>query len=101
GVPTGDPFFWVLDAGAANAGSSPDNHQPDLARCFPFGGITGDVFVTGDWYSTGTSAAGVYRNGLWVLDPALPGAPVANHLQTPMTFNFGGVPGDVPVTGKW
>jgi hypothetical protein len=101
GVPTGNPFYWVLDGGAANDGSAPANHQPDVVRCFPFGGLTGDIFVTGDWYNTGTSAAGVYRSGLWVLDPALPGAPLANHLQTPVTFNYGGALTDVPVTGKW
>ena len=53
GIPQGDPFYWVPDAGAANAGSAAANHQPDLSRCFAFGGIAGDMFVTGDWYGTG------------------------------------------------
>lgn len=28
-------------------------------------------------------------------------APFAEHFKTPVTFNFGGVLGDTPVTGKW
>jgi hypothetical protein len=100
GVPQGDPFYWVLDAGAANAGGAPANHQPDYGRVFAFGGLTGDVFITGDWFNTGISAAGVYRTGFWVLDAALPGAPQASHVPG-LTFGYGGVAGDVPVTGKW
>jgi subtilase family serine protease len=101
GVPIGNPFYWVLDAGAANAGTAPASHQPDYARCFGFGGLAGDVFVTGDWYNTGASGAGVFRSGLWVLDVALPGAPPADHSQTPITANYGGAAGDVPITAKW
>jgi hypothetical protein len=99
GIPQGNPFFWVLDSAAANAGDLPANHPP-AANPFAFGGLTGDVFVTGDWYSTGISTAGVFRTGLWVLDAALPGAPLGNHLPG-LTLSYGGVVGDVPVTGKW
>jgi hypothetical protein len=99
GVPTGNPFYWMLDSGAANAGSLPANHQPS-ASSFAFGGLTGDLYVTGDWKNTGISAAGVFRNGLWVLDAALPGAPQASHVPG-LTFGYGGVAGDLPVTGKW
>src|ERR1051325_8745373 len=28
---------------------------------FAFGGVPGDIFVTGDWLGTGTSRAGIYR----------------------------------------
>jgi hypothetical protein len=99
GVPQGEPFFWVLDAGAANAGNLPVNHTAST-NAFAFGGLTGDVFVTGDWNNTGVSGAGIYRAGLWVLDAALPAAPQANHVPG-MTFGYGGLPGDVPITGKW
>ena len=98
GIPQGNPFYWVLDAGAANAGSAAASHQPGFT--FAFGGLAGDVFVTGDWNNTGTSAAGVYRAGLWVLDAALPSAPQASHVPG-LTFGYGGLAGDVPVTGKW
>src|SRR6185369_7700666 len=63
GVPQGNPFYWVLDAGTANAGSSAASHQPGFT--FAFGGLEGDIFVTGDWLNLGISMAGVYRSGLW------------------------------------
>src|SRR5205085_4478333 len=31
GVPQGNPFYWVLDGSAANAGSAAANHQPGFA----------------------------------------------------------------------
>lgn len=99
GVPVTPPLYWVLDGSPANAGNLPANHQPGT-YCFAFGGLSGDVFVTGDWYNTGTSTAGVYRSGLWVLDAALPGAAQANHVVS-VAFGYGGATGDVPVTGKW
>jgi hypothetical protein len=98
GVPIGNPFYWVLDGSNANAGSQPANHQPGYA--FAFGGLAGDAFVTGDWVTAGTSSAGVFRGGLWVLDAAIPSAPQASHVNGTI-FGYGGVTGDVPVTGKW
>jgi len=99
GVPQGNPFFWVLDAGTANAGNTPADH-PAAANAFGFGGLAGDVFLAGDWYGSGIATAAVYRAGMWVLDAAPPGAPQANHLPG-LTFGYGGVEGDVPLTGKW
>ena len=98
-MPQGNPFYWVLDGGAANAGAAAAaNHQPGFT--FGFGGADGEVLVTGDWYATGISAATAYRSGLWVFDAALPSAPQASHVPG-MTFGYRGLPGDVPVTGKW
>ncbi|HEY3835377.1 MAG TPA: hypothetical protein VGL72_02345 [Bryobacteraceae bacterium] len=99
GVPQGNPFFWVLDAGAANAGNLPVNH-PASANAFAFGGLTGDVYVTGDWNNTGISQAGVYRTGYWVLDASPPTSATTLH-QPGLTFGYGGLPGDIPVIGKW
>jgi len=99
GVPQGEPFFWVTDAGAANAGNEPANH-PAAANAFAFGGLAGDVFVTGDWTGGGKTTAGVYRAGFWVLDAAVPGAPQAQHVPG-LTSWYGGVAGDVPVPAKW
>jgi len=109
GVPQGPPFFWVLDAGSANAGNAPANH-PAAAGSFPYGGLactslsngctsidinkTGDLFVVGDWLGTGTEQAGVYRQGSWILD--LTGAHTYDTF-----FQFGGLATDIPVTGKW
>jgi len=98
-VPQGEPFFWVTDAGAANAGNEPANH-PAAANAFAFGGLAGDVFVTGDWTGGGKTTAGVYRAGFWVLDAAVPGAPQAQHVPG-LTSWYGGVAGDVPVPAKW
>jgi len=104
GVPVGQPFFWVLDAGAANAGNSPANHPACIsaaqAGCnatttpFPFGGLAGDVFVTGDWLGTGVSHAGVYRTGDWIEDT------VGTHTYDTF-FQFGGLPTDQALPGKW
>ena len=100
GVPQGDPFYWVLDGSDATAGNLPANHQP-ASNCFPFGGLPGDVFVTGDWNNNGTAKAGVFRSGAagvqpleWVLD--------ANGLHTAdVVFNLFGLAGDKAVIGKW
>jgi hypothetical protein len=100
GVPQGPPFYWVLDSASVESGpGTVAAHQPSLSGAtapFPFGGDADglDMFVTGDWLGTGTSHAGVYRRGNWLLD--LTGG------HTYDTFyQFGGLPSDVPVTGKW
>jgi len=94
GVPQGEPFFWVYDAGNASAGNDPANHPPAAASAFPFGGLPGDQFVVGDWLDTGTARAGVYRGGLWVLD--------SNGLHNPdLILSYGGLLSDKAVTGKW
>ena len=100
GIPQGNPFFWVLDGSDATAGNLPANHQP-AANCFPFGGLPGDVFITGDWNNGGAAKAGVFRSGAagvqpfeWVLDAN------GNHTSD-VVFNLYGLAGDVAVTGKW
>jgi len=98
GVPQGEPFFWVLDAGVADAGNLPANHP--VANAFAFGGLAGDVFVTGDWYWSGVSMAGIYRNGLWVFDAGRPGEPQAGHVPG-LSFGYGGRAGDVPLPAIW
>jgi len=83
GVPTGNPFFWVLDA--------QNNHTSGFIT-FPYGGLAGDVFVTGDWNGTGTAKPGIYRQGNWIesLSPS----------YTYDTFyQYGGLAGDIPLVG--
>ena len=43
---------------------------PPADAIFPFGGVPGDIPVTGDWNGSGTTKAGVYRQatGQWLLD---------------------------------
>jgi len=93
GVPQGEPFLWVLDGGSATAGTLPENH-PAAVGAFAFGGLPGDRFVSGDWLGSGTARAGIYRNGLWVLD--------ANGLHNPdLVVSYGGVATDIALPGKW
>ena len=99
GVPQGQPFFWVYDSADANAGSAATTHQP-APNPFAFGGLAGDVFITGDWNNTGIAKAGVFRGAAgvqpfeWVLD--------ANGRHAPdLVFNLYGVQGDTAITGKW
>ena len=59
-------------------------------------GLAGDTAVVGDWTGDGVTKLGVFRNGTWYLDlhnrrqydPSLP------------MFAYG-LPGDIPVVGKW
>jgi len=83
GVPQGNPFYWVLDA--------QNNHTSGFIT-FPYGGLAGDVFVTGDWNATGTAKPAVYRSGSWI-----------ESLSTAYTYDtfyqYGGAAGDVPLVG--
>ena len=90
----------MFDSANPNAGSSAATHQP-AAGAYAFGGLFGDVFVTGDWLGLGYTRGGVYRQGFWLLDEGLNGA--SNHTYDTF-FGYGGVTApvaDVPITGKW
>ena len=109
GVPQGVPFFWVMDSGAATAGSAPTSHLP-ASGAFPFGGLpctslfpgctainanaSPDMFVTGDWNGTGISRAGIYRAGIWIED--VDGTHTGN-----TGYAFGGITNDQPIPAKW
>ena len=88
-------FFWILD----QDGNQQFNSPPD--RAFAFGGIPGDIPITGDWNGSGTSKVGVYRssNGLFILDYDGDGQFTA----ADKVYNLGvGIQaGDVPVVGDW
>jgi hypothetical protein len=88
------PAFWILDAN--------NDHVIDAGDLiFAFGGIPGDVPVVGDWNGSGTSKAGVYRQGFfWVIDDNGSAPTVLGSSQL-VAFAFGGIAGDVPVVGKW
>jgi hypothetical protein len=88
----GYPFFWVYDNADATDPIQAD-HVP-APGAYAFGGVSGDVYFTGDWYNTGIARAGIYRSGLWVLDAD--GSHSGN-----FTVNYGGTSGDVPIVGKW
>ena len=96
-APGSVPFLWIFDSANPNAGNAASAHPPAIGA-FPFGGIAGDVYVTGDWLNTGAYRAGIYRGGAWILDTGVNGATV----HTADTFfGFGGLSGDQAITGKW
>jgi hypothetical protein len=88
-------FYWLLDSDGDHTWSAP----PDLGTAF--GGIPGDLPITGDWTGDGYTKIGIYRpsNGLFLLDSNGDGVFDAGDA----TFNLGvGVqPGDIPVVGDW
>ena len=86
--------LWVLDS---NRNRQFDGTGPGQDRAFAFGGLPGDVPVTGDWNNDGSDEVGFYRGGAWYLDwngdDQFTGAD--------RLYFFGGVPGDTPVVGDW
>jgi hypothetical protein len=80
---------------------------PDVAQ-FAYG-AQGDIPVVGDWDGNGTTTVGIYQAdakfgeppGTWKLRNSLSaGAPDFNTSGVD-GFAFGGLPGDLPVTGDW
>jgi FG-GAP-like repeat len=88
-------FYWLQDVD----GNQQFNTPPDAA--FAFGGVPGDIPITGDWNGNGHTKVGVYRpaNGLFILDYDGDGQFTA----ADKVYNLGvGVQaGDVPVVGDW
>jgi hypothetical protein len=88
-------FFWLEDVD----GDQQFNTPPD--RAFAFGGVQGDIPISGDWNGSGTTKVGVYRpsNGLFVLDYDGDGQFTA----ADKAYNLGvGIdPTDKPVVGDW
>src|SRR5688500_1989704 len=88
-------FFWLQDVDDSRQFEMP----PD--RAFGFGGVAGDVPITGDWNGSGTTKVGVYRpaNGLFVLDYDGDGQFTA----ADRAYNLGvGIEAaDVAVVGDW
>jgi hypothetical protein len=90
-----DGFFWLLDVDGNQMFDSP----PDLA--FPFGGVPGDVPISGDWTGSGNTKVGVYRssNGLFILDSN--GDGVFDAGDAVYNLGAGLDPTDIPVVGDW
>jgi hypothetical protein len=88
-------FFWLLDVD----GNQQFNSPPD--RAFAFGGIAGDIPITGDWSGSGTTKVGVYRssNGLFLLD--YDGDGQFTSADKVYNLGVGTQPGDIPVVGDW
>lgn len=89
-------FFWVQDVNGDRAFAAP----PD--RAFAFGGVAGDIPISGDWNGDGTEKAGIYRasNGLFILD--FDGDRLFNPaIDKVYDLGVGTAAGDVPVVGDW
>ena len=88
-------FYWLQDVD----GDQQFNSPPD--RAFAFGGVAGDIPITGDWNGSGTSKVGIYRpsNGLFILDTN--GDGVFDGGDAVYNLGVGTQAGDVPVVGDW
>jgi hypothetical protein len=88
-------FFWLEDVD----GDQQFNTPPD--RAFAFGGVPGDIPISGDWNGSGTTKVGVYRpsNGLFILDYDGDGQFTA--ADKAYSLGIGTEAGDIPVVGDW
>src|SRR5208283_4770102 len=88
-------FLWVLDID----GNQQMNIPPDPV--YAFGGIPGDIPITGDWNGDGHTKIGIYRpgNGLFILDSN--GNGVLDAGDAVFNLHIGKSQGDVPVVGDW
>ncbi len=88
-------YFWLEDVDGNQQFNTPAD------RAFAFGGIAGDIPITGDWNGNGTSKVGIYRpsNGLFILDSNGDGAFDAG--DAVYNLGVGTQAGDVPVVGDW
>ena len=68
---------------------------------YSFGGIPGDIPITGDWTGNGFTKIGIYRpsNGLFILDTNGNGQLDAG--DAVFNLQIGKMAGDVPVVGDW
>jgi hypothetical protein len=88
--------LWFLDSNNDGLWDAGDAGYPTGLN---FGGIAGDVPVTGDWAGLGKSCIGIFRSGFfWILDTNCNGT---FDSATDANFPFGGLAGDVPVVGAW
>jgi hypothetical protein len=79
--------------GTAGIGLNP------VERSYNFG-ITGDIRLSGDWNNDGKSEIGVFRNSTHMFYLDYNGNGVWNGSVIDRQYNFG-IPGDIPISGKW
>jgi hypothetical protein len=88
-------FLWLLDVDGNRQFIAP----PD--KVFAFGGVPGDIPLSGDWNGDGHTKAGIYRssNGVFILD--YDGDGQFTSADKVYNLGVGTQPGDVPVAGDW
>ena len=93
-------FFWVLDS---NGNRIFDGAGTGLDIATAFGGLSGDIPITGDWSGTGDTKVGVYRSpsGLFLLDYNGNGTFDGCVIDRCYQFMATQTPGDLPVIGDW
>jgi hypothetical protein len=78
-----------------------DEGGPSTAFSTVVFGQTGDLPLTGDWDGDGVDTAGVFRNGVFMMTDTAAGASgTVAHAVTHRQFALG-LPGDVPLAGRW
>ncbi len=87
---------WYIDSDHSGgwSGCGPDGCMD------PFGGLSIDVPVVGDWNGNGVSKLGIYRQGMWYLDLDNSGT-WGGCGQDRCLGAFGGLSTDIPVVGDW
>jgi M6 family metalloprotease-like protein len=63
-------------------------------------GITGDIPISGDWNSDGTTDIGIFRPSTHLFYLDYNGNGVWNGAVTDRSYNFG-ITGDIPISGDW
>jgi len=90
---------WILDFNGNGKNDTADPKGGD--RLYSFGGDR-DIPLVGDWDGSGRDKIGVFRAGfLWVLDYNGNGKFDGDGVGNDIVFPLGGLPGDVPLVGKW
>jgi glucose/arabinose dehydrogenase len=88
-------FLWVLDQnGDLQIGAPPDG-------VFGFGGLAGDIPITGDWNGDDVTEVGIYRSstGFFILDTN--GDRQITGADQIFNLGVGQQAGDIPVAGDW
>jgi hypothetical protein len=91
-----DGFEWILDANGDEQFSTP----PDFV--YAYGGILGDLPITGDWNGSGTTKVGIFRTHGGKLQFILDSNGDGVFDTGDAVYNFGTYQaGDLPVVGDW
>jgi hypothetical protein len=97
-------WFLDLDGSGGWSGCKADGGADGCLG--PFGGLSIDIPVVGDWHGNGKTKIGIYRQGYWYLDNGNGIWDGCGGSSSDLTKDicwgpFGGLDVDVPVVGDW